>query len=181
MEYRREPRALRFWYDDYSETTEQEVTALLSEHVGARARKVDIEVEPVTLLSGQLTVPWGAYARGAVLLARGPRSTPLAQHSKSLAGALNKAGFATLLLDLLPPADNVDPTNLFDLAVLAQRLIRATHWLRTQPETARLTLGYLGVDSGSAAALVPAAKLRAGICSVVGCEGCPKSRQVVAV
>jgi len=123
--------------------------------------------------------PGGAYARGAVLLARGPRSTPLAQPSKSLAGALNKAGFATLLLDLLPPADNVDPTNLFDLAMLAQRLIGATHWLRTRPETARLALGYLGVDSGSAAALVAAAKLRAGICAVVGCEG--KSRQVVAV
>jgi len=65
LQYRREPRAVRFWYDDYSEPTEQEVTALLSEHVGARAREVDIEVEPATVPSGQLTVPRGCLrARG---------------------------------------------------------------------------------------------------------------------
>ena len=64
LEYRREPRALRFWYDDFGETTEGEIAALLSEHAVAREREVEIEVSPASVLRGHLTVPWGAYARG---------------------------------------------------------------------------------------------------------------------
>jgi putative phosphoribosyl transferase len=176
LQYQREPGALRFWYDDFSRTSEQEVRALVGEHAGAGARDVAIEVAPGAVLSGDLTVPWGAYARGAILLAQGSRSTPLVR-SQSLAAALNKAGLATLLLDLLVPGEQVDPTDMFDLDVLAQRLVAATNWVRCQPETARLALGYFGTDYGSAAALVAAAKLRAGICAVVSCDGHPDAAQ----
>jgi putative phosphoribosyl transferase len=173
LEDRRQPRALRLWYDDFGETTEDESAALLSEHVGAREREVKIEVPPETLLSGHLTVPWGAYARGAVLLAGFPRAKPGATRSGSLAAALNKAGLATLQLDLLRATEDRDTTSVFDVDMLAERLVGATRWLRAQPETARLALGYIGSDIGSAAALVPAARLRAGICAVVTCGGRP--------
>jgi putative phosphoribosyl transferase len=175
LEYRRQPRSLEFWYDDFSQTSEQEVAALLSEHAGEGVRDVAIEVAPGIVLSGYLTVPWGAYARGAVLLASGLGSAPLARRSESLARALNKAGVATLLLDLMVPGEQIEPTDMFDLDLLAQRLVAATTWLRAQPETARLALSYLGMGAASPAALVAAAKLRAGICAVVSCDGCPDS------
>ena len=172
LEYRREPRALRFWYDDFGETTEDEVAALLSEHVGAREREVEIGVSPGTVLSGRLTVPWGAYGRGAVVLAGASRRAG-APCSGSLAAALHKAGLATLQLDLLRATEERDTTNVFDTDVLAERLVGATRWLRAQPETARVPLGYLGSDIGAAAALAAAARLSAGICAVVTRDGRP--------
>jgi len=108
----------------------------LSEHIGARERKVNIDVLPETLLSGHLTVPWGAYARGTVLLAGFPRAKPDATRRGSLAAALNKAGLATLQLDLLRATEDRDTTNVFDVDMLAERLVGATRWLRAQPETA---------------------------------------------
>jgi putative phosphoribosyl transferase len=173
LEYRRGQRALRFWYEDFGEATEPEIAALLSEHVGARERSVEIEVSPGVVLNGHLTVPWGAYARGAVLIAGGSRRRSGAPCGASLAAALNGAGFAALQLDVLRPAENVDTANVFDVDALAERLMGATRWLRAQPETARLALGLLGSDIGSAAALAAAARLRAGICAVVTCGGRP--------
>jgi putative phosphoribosyl transferase len=43
--------------------------------------------------------------------------------------------------------------------------------LPAQPETARLALAYIGFDTGSAAALIAAARLRTGIGAVVTCDG----------
>jgi hypothetical protein len=57
---------------------------------------------------------------------------------------LNTAGFGTLLLDLWIAGEQTEPADLFAWDALAQRLVAATNWLRTQPETARLALGYLG-------------------------------------
>ena len=173
LEYGRGPRPLGFWYDDFGETSEAEVVALLSEHLGARERVAEIEVSPGTVLNGHLTVPWGAYARGVILLADSSRRTSGAPCGGSLADALNRAGLATLQLDLLRPAEEIASANAFGVDALAGRLVGATRWLRAQPETARLAVGLLGSDSGCAAALAAAARLRAGICAVVTCDGRP--------
>ena len=69
------PRAPSFWYDDFGETTENEIVALLSEHVDAREREVEIEVPPGTLLSGHLTVPGAPTLGGG--LARGRLAPPV--------------------------------------------------------------------------------------------------------
>jgi putative phosphoribosyl transferase len=175
LEPRRQPRALSSWYEDFRETTEEEIAALLSEHVGAREREVKIEVSPGTVVSGHLTVPWGAYARGAVLLAGAWRAEPGAPCGGSLAAALNRAGLATLELDLLQAIEGKNTTDVFDVDLLAERLVGGTRWVRAQPETARLALGYVGSDVGAAPALAAAARLRAGICAVVACDGSPQS------
>ena len=107
------------------------------------------------------------------MLAGLPRTKPGATCSGSLAAALNKAGLATLQLDLLRATEDRDTANVFDVDMLAERVVAATRWLRAQPETARLALGYIGSDIGSAAALAAAARLRAGICAVVTCGGRP--------
>lgn len=42
---------------------------------------------------------------------------------------------------------------MFDIPLLAGRLLAATHWLRAEPATAGLALGYFGASTGAAAAL----------------------------
>lgn len=122
--------------------------ALLAEHAGAVEREVAIEAAPGLVLTGDLTVPWGAHGRGVVALAHGSGSSRLSPRNRQVARALNEAGFATLLLDLLTAREEVDRTNVFDIPLLAQRLVVATRWLRCQPETARLALGYFGASTG---------------------------------
>ncbi|MGA2320524.1 MAG: phosphoribosyltransferase family protein [Solirubrobacteraceae bacterium] len=169
--------AIGLWYDDFSPTSDEEVAALLAEHAGAVAREVAIEAAPGVVLSGDLTVPPGAYVRGAVAFAHGSGSSRLSPRNRQVAGALNEGGFATLLFDLLTPQEEVDRANVFDIPLLAQRLVAATRWLRRQPETARLALGYFGASTGSAAALLAAAELRAGVCAVVSRGGRPDLAQ----
>jgi putative phosphoribosyl transferase len=137
------------------------------------AREVTIEAAPGVALSGDLTVPMGAYGQGVVAFAHGSGSSRLSPRNRHVARALNEAGFATLLLDLLTPREEVDRANVFDIPLLAQRLVAATQWLRRQPETAQLALGYFGASTGSAAALLAAAELRAGVCAVVSRGGRP--------
>ena len=165
------------WYRDFRPTSEEEVAALLAEHAGAVSREVTIEAAPGVVLSGDLTVPWGAYGRGVVAFAHGSGSSRLSPRNRHVAQALNEAGFATLLLDLLTPREEVDRANVFDIPLLAQRLVAATHWLRRQPETAQLALGYFGASTGSAAALLAAAELRTGVCAVVSRGGRPDLAQ----
>ena len=74
-----------------------------------------------------------------------------------VADVLFKAGLGTLLLDLLTPAEELDRKLVFDIELLADRLIGATEWLATQPETASCRVGYFGASTGAGAALWAAA------------------------
>jgi putative phosphoribosyl transferase len=90
-----------------------------------------------------------------------------------VAQVLNDAGFATLLFDLLTHEEERDRANVFDIPLLARRLAAATGWLRHQPETSELALGYFGASTGAAAALVAAADLGDLISAVVSRGGRP--------
>jgi pimeloyl-ACP methyl ester carboxylesterase len=46
----------------------------------------------------------------------------------------------------------------FDIEMLAGRLVDITRWLRQDPDTARLAVGYFGASTGGGAALVAAAR-----------------------
>jgi putative phosphoribosyl transferase len=165
--------AIGLWYEDFSPTSDEEVAALLAESAGAVAREVAIEVTPGIALAGDLTVPARAEARGVIAFAHGSGSSRMSPRNRQVAGGLNEAGFATLLFDLLTQQEEVDRGNVFDIPLLARRLVAATQWLRRQPETARLALGYFGASTGSAAALIAAAELRAGVSAVVSRGGRP--------
>lgn len=169
--------AIGLWYEDFSPTSDEEVKALLAEPSGPGRREIAIEVSPDLVLSGELTVPWGASGRGVVAFAHGSGSSRLSPRNRQVASALNEAGFATLLFDLLTAREEVDRDNVFDIPLLAQRLVAATHWLRCQRETAHLAVGYFGASTGSAAALLAAAELRAGVCAVVSRGGRPDLAQ----
>jgi len=136
-------------------------------------RERAIEAAPGLLLSGDLTVPLGSYTRGVVAFAHGSGSSRLSPRNRQVARALNESGFATLLFDLLTQREEVDRANVFDIPLLAQRLVAATRWLRRQPETAHMAVGYFGASTGSAAALLAAAELRGGVCAVVSRGGRP--------
>ena len=122
-------------------------------------------------LEGLLGIP--DHAGGIVIFAHGSGSGRLSPRNNQVAAGLRKSGFATLLLDLLRPEEEADRDNVFDIALLAARLVSATRWVRTQPRLAHLPVGYFGASTGAAAALVAAAQLPDVIAAVVSRGGRP--------
>jgi dienelactone hydrolase len=139
----------------------------------SREHLVRVAAGPVAL-EGSLTVP--AAAAGVVLFAHGSGSSRHSPRNRYVAQELNAAGLATLLLDLLTPREEAtdahDAHLRFDIDLLAERLVGATDWLRQEPETAPLAVGYFGASTGAAAALVAAAA-RPGVGAVVSRGGRP--------
>jgi len=91
----------------------------------------------------------------------------------AVAGSLNDRGIATLLFDLLTPAEEADRANVFDIALLADRLVGAVRWLSGRASIDKLPLGLFGASTGAAAALVAAAKLPDRVGAVVSRGGRP--------
>ena len=87
--------------------------------------------------------------------------------------ALNEQGLATLLLDLLTPDEEHERANVFDVELLAGRLVTATRMMRADSELASLKAGYFGASTGAGAALWAAAELGDEIGAVVSRGGRP--------
>ncbi|EYR64995.1 DeoR faimly transcriptional regulator [Actinotalea ferrariae CF5-4] len=122
-------------------------------------------------LMGDLDVP--ADARGLVVFAHGSGSSPHSPRNRYVAGVLADAGLATLLLDLLTPAEDGDRTVVFDVELLARRLDSVLRHLAGLPGTAGLPLGLFGASTGAAAALLAAAGPAASVAAVVSRGGRP--------
>jgi putative phosphoribosyl transferase len=122
-------------------------------------------------LEGLLALPPGA--RAVVAFAHGSGSGRLSPRNQYVARVLQEAGLATLLLDLLEPAEAEDRRNVFDIALLADRLRAAADWLARGAATRPLRLGYFGASTGSAAALVAAARQPEAVGAVVSRGGRP--------
>lgn len=109
-----------------------------------------------------------------VLFAHGSGSSRYSPRNRFVAGALQEAGLATLLIDLLTlEEESVDLRTRqlrFDIGLLAERLVGATDWLGEQPETRNLKVGYFGASTGGGAALVAAAE-RPEACGAVVSRG----------
>ena len=114
-----------------------------------------------------------AESAGLVLLAHGSGSGRLSPRNNRVAASLRAAGLATLLLDLLTPAEERDRANVFDIPLLASRLSSAADWALAAPETAHLPIGYFGASTGAAAALVAAAQPRSPAKAIVSRGGRP--------
>ena len=126
-------------------------------------------------IEGNLVVPQGAV--GIVLFAHGSGSGRFSPRNQYVARVLNEAGIATLLVDLLTKEEEeIDMSTRefrFDVGLLAQRLMSATEWLKKNPATKNLSIGYFGASTGAAAALIAAAKLQDSIRVVVSRGGRP--------
>src|SRR5215217_4522459 len=89
-------------------------------------------------LEGNLNIPNGA--QGIVLFAHGSGSSRHSPRNKYVAQILQDSGIATPLIDLLTE-EEVDIQTLhllFDIDLLAQRLLGATDWLQKESETKNL-------------------------------------------
>ncbi|NIJ41199.1 putative phosphoribosyl transferase [Parvibaculum indicum] len=128
----------------------------------------EIEVGPQRL-KGLLGVP--PDAKGLVIFAHGSGSSRLSPRNTLVAEELRHSGMATLLLDLLTAREEADRRNVFDMVLLAGRLVEATDWAAAQPELQGLGVGYFGGSTGAAAALVAAAKPGNRVAAVVSRGG----------
>lgn len=135
---------------------------------------VQIRAGPVTL-EGDLQVP--DQATGVVLFAHGSGSGRHSTRNRFVAQELQVAGLATLLIDLLTPAEEAVDQHTghlrFDISLLAERLVAATQWLGEELSTRSLSVGYFGASTGGGAALVAAAALPERTGAVVSRGGRP--------
>jgi dienelactone hydrolase len=133
-----------------------------------------VQISPSGVV-GDLAIP--VDARGIVVFAHGSGSSRLSPRNRYVAGVLQQANFATLLLDLLTAEE--EPIDLrtrhlrFDIDLLANRLVEATKWLADDSSIGRLPVGYFGASTGAAAALVASAQLPESTRSVVSRGGRP--------
>lgn len=107
-------------------------------------------------LAGELGVP--AEAKGLVVFAHGSGSSRRSPRNQLVAKMLRDSNLGTLLFDLLTPEEAEDRRNVFDIPLLAQRVLMGARWALTTEETSNLSLGIFGASTGAAAALVAAAQ-----------------------
>ena len=129
-----------------------------------------ITIAPVGL-EGLLGLPMDPT--GIVLFAHGSGSGRLSPRNNFVAQALCDDGLATLLFDLLTVEEARDRRNVFDIELLARRLLMATAWVRQGAETRDLPIGYFGASTGAAAALVAEAAHEGPIAAIVSRGGRP--------
>lgn len=122
-------------------------------------------------LPGDLCLPEGA--KGLVVFAHGSGSSRLSPRNRAVAEYLCRAGLATLLFDLLTEPEAGDRRNVFDIPLLAGRVVEAVGWARSQPALAGLRIGLFGASTGAAAALAAAAQLPGEVSAVVSRGGRP--------
>ena len=100
-----------------------------------------VHIPPIGL-AGTLRIPAGAAA--LVVFAHGSGSSRLSPRNMVVAEGLNEQGMATLLFDLLTLEEEVDRANVFDIPLLAERVIDAVDWIGREPLTQNLRLGLFG-------------------------------------
>jgi putative phosphoribosyl transferase len=126
-------------------------------------------------LDGDLATP--TAARGVVLFAHGSGSGRHSPRNRQVAAPLGRAGFATLLLDLLTleeeAADRASGRFRFDVELLAGRLGAAADWLAAEQRTTGLPVGLFGASTGVGAALLAAAERPQAVAAVVSRGGRP--------
>jgi putative phosphoribosyl transferase len=166
------------FYVEFLQTSDEDVARLLSSPPDPElapsgeelVHACEIDLGTVRL-AGELATPTDPI--GVVLFAHGSGSSRLSPRNRAIARALNRRGFATLLFDLLTSEEERDRANVFDVGLLAGRLIGATQWLRKRSDVGRRPMAYFGASTGAAAALWAAADLPKEIAAVVSRGGRP--------
>jgi len=102
---------------------------VLAQPLQSHTRKTterEVVIGPLRL-AGNLRLP--AAASALVVFAHGSGSSRLSPRNRMVAKALNEQGIATLLFDLLTPDEEQDRANVFDIALLAARLVDVVRWM----------------------------------------------------
>ena len=126
-------------------------------------------------LDADMAVP--EPATGVVLFAHGSGSSRHSPRNRYVAGELQASGLATVLADLLTPAEEQLDARTgrlrFDIGLLAARVMALTDWVTEYRPTAGLPVGLFGASTGAAAALVAAAQRPGPVAAVVSRGGRP--------
>jgi dienelactone hydrolase len=116
-------------------------------------------------------------ARAVVVFAREGRGSRLSPPEQELAVRFQRAGFATLLPDLLTAEeqrfDQWSARLNFNIPLLADRLTTVTEWLARDWSTKSLPVAYFGTGTGAAAALAAAASGTHDVLAIVSAGGRP--------
>ena len=132
-----------------------------------------ITVGDGVLLAADLSLP--AHPTGVVLFAHGSGSSRFSPRNRQVAKVLNEAGLATVVADLLTPAEEAADArgglHRFDIALLADRLASVAEYLALLQSTGPLPLGLFGASTGAAAALLTATRPSLRVRAVVSRGG----------
>jgi len=116
----------------------------------------DVEIQtPKTVIEATIAGP--EEPRGVILFAHSAGSSRQNPQNQYVAESLHQEGFATLMIDLLTPEEerlDVLGKLSFDIPLLAGRLDSAADWVSANERTADVKIGYFGVGTGAAAALL---------------------------
>jgi dienelactone hydrolase len=127
------------------------------------------------LLKGDLTVP--DVAAGLVVFVHGGGSARFSAQTRAAAQVLQRAGYATLLLDLLTrEEDAIDARTgeyRFDVSRLGHRVVAALDWSTTDPPLVGLPVACFGASTGAAAALIAAAERPDLVSAIIARGGRP--------
>lgn len=130
------------------------------------------------ILEGELTIP--DHPKGLIIFSHGSGSSRFSPRNNMVAERLQDNGFATLLFDLLTEEEDRIYENRFNIPLLSERLVHATHWIKDQPVYTGAGVSYFGASTGAASALFAAAELGPTVKAVVSRGGRPDLANVVA-
>jgi putative phosphoribosyl transferase len=122
-------------------------------------------------IRGILSMP--ADASGVVAFAHGSGSGRFSPRNQYVARVLQQSQLGTLLIDLLEDDEAEDRSLVFDIGLLADRLLSAADWLAVQRDTRGMRLGYFGASTGAGAAMVAAARSPGMVAAIVSRGGRP--------
>jgi putative phosphoribosyl transferase len=129
-----------------------------------------VTIGPVAL-PGELVLP--AQALGLVVFAHGSGSSHRSARNRAVAQALQQRRIGSLLFDLLTPEEGQQRENVFDIELLAQRLLDALAWAGQLEAAQGVPFGLFGASTGAAAALVAAAQRPREVAALVSRGGRP--------
>lgn len=145
---------------------------MMDDFILNKEQAIKLPCNEVTL-DGLLYLPKDAC--GLVLFAHGSGSSRFSSRNQFVAKALNGAGLATLLFDLLTKNEEAIDSQTgqfrFDIPLLAKRLVGTTEWCLKQLALGSLKIGYFGASTGGGAALVAEATQEKVIEAVVSRGG----------
>lgn len=172
-------RGVGGFFHDFHQLSDEETITLLDQHWSVQDTETPlsetgtldtrrVEIPPLGLV-GDLVVP--ENPRGIIIVAHGSGSSRHSPCNTFEASKLNEKGFATLLLDLLTPAEGRDRQHVLDIPLLAERVVEACMWIGSEPDIADLPLGIFEASTDAGVALMAANELKRRIAAVVSCGG----------
>jgi dienelactone hydrolase len=125
------------------------------------------------VLEGELVAP--PTGAGIIVFADGSHVSTAGSGNRAIARALARAGFATLVVDMLTRDEEAAVRNgppQVALQLLAERCVGVIEWVERHDRTATMPVGLFGANVGGTVVLIAAARVR-NVSAVVSGGGRP--------